>query len=213
MEEHAAEDIKHIPLTTVRLPAARSLPLGLADGGHAALRRGEPSCRKSGARSRSGRGGSAGGQRARRLRRRTPHWRCAQQPAHCRVAARAGGWSVRVLVVRVACRLELGEKFILASRGGKPTPLPPSRPSPLSLPAPPAPAPAPSLPSAASASPLPRVATAAAVGSLIVLTAMWARLLCVERERVVASGSRSYASVRIRGICRARRKPALPQVL
>ena len=30
MEEHAAEDIKHIPLTTVRLPAARSLPLGLA---------------------------------------------------------------------------------------------------------------------------------------------------------------------------------------
>ena len=122
MEEHAAEDIKHIPPTTVRLPAARSLPLGLADGGHAALRRGEPSCRKSGARSRSGRGGSAGGQRARRLRRRTPHWRCAQQPAHCRVAARAGGWSVRVLVVRVACRLELGEKFILASRGGKRTP-------------------------------------------------------------------------------------------
>ena len=119
MEEHAAEDIKHIPPTTVRLPAARSLPLGLADGGHAALRRGEASCRKSGARSRSGRGGSAGGQRARRLRRRTPHWRCAQQPAHCRVAARAGGWSVRVLVVRVACRLELGEKFILASRGGK----------------------------------------------------------------------------------------------
>ena len=118
-EEHAAEDIKHIPPTKVRLPAARSLPLGLADGGHAALRRGEPSCRKSGARSRSGRGGSAGGQRARRLRRRTPHWRCAQQPAHCRVAARAGGWSVRVLVVRVACRLELGEKFILASRGGK----------------------------------------------------------------------------------------------
>ena len=38
MEEHAAEDIKHIPPTTVRLPAARSLPLGLADGGHAALR-------------------------------------------------------------------------------------------------------------------------------------------------------------------------------
>ena len=38
MEEHAAEDIKHIPTTTVRLPAARSLPLGLADGGHAALR-------------------------------------------------------------------------------------------------------------------------------------------------------------------------------
>ena len=115
MEEHAAEDIKHIPPTTVRLPAARSLPLGLADGGHAALRRGEPSCRKSGARSRSGRGGSAGGQRARRLRRRTPHWRCAQQPAHCRVAARAGGWSVRVLVVRVACRLKLGEKFMLVS--------------------------------------------------------------------------------------------------
>ena len=43
MEEHAAEDMKHIPPTTVRLPAARSLPLGLADGGHAALRRGEPS--------------------------------------------------------------------------------------------------------------------------------------------------------------------------
>ena len=42
-EEHAAEDIKHIPPTTVRLPAARSLPLGLADGGHAALRRGAPS--------------------------------------------------------------------------------------------------------------------------------------------------------------------------
>ena len=38
MEEHAAEDIKHIPPTTVRLPAARSLPLGLADGGHAVLR-------------------------------------------------------------------------------------------------------------------------------------------------------------------------------
>ena len=72
MEEHAAEDIKHIPPTTVRLPAARSLPLGLADGGHAALRRGEPSCRKSGARSRSGaaearaasaRAGSGGGHR------------------------------------------------------------------------------------------------------------------------------------------------------
>ena len=38
MEEHAAEDIKHFGPTTVRLPAARSLPLGLADGGHAALR-------------------------------------------------------------------------------------------------------------------------------------------------------------------------------
>ena len=38
MEEHAAEDIKHIPPTTVRPPAARSLPLGLADGGHAVLR-------------------------------------------------------------------------------------------------------------------------------------------------------------------------------
>ena len=38
MEEHAAEDIKHFRPTTVRLPAARSLPLGLADGGHAALR-------------------------------------------------------------------------------------------------------------------------------------------------------------------------------
>ena len=37
MEEHTAEDIKHIPPTTVP-PAARSLPLGLADGGHAALR-------------------------------------------------------------------------------------------------------------------------------------------------------------------------------
>ena len=36
--EHAAEDIKHIPPTTVRPPAARSLPLGLADGGHAVLR-------------------------------------------------------------------------------------------------------------------------------------------------------------------------------
>ena len=31
MEEHAAEDIKHFRPTTVRLPAARSLPLGLAD--------------------------------------------------------------------------------------------------------------------------------------------------------------------------------------
>ena len=38
MEEHAAEDIKHFRPTTVRLPAARSVPLGLADGGHAALR-------------------------------------------------------------------------------------------------------------------------------------------------------------------------------
>ena len=38
MEEHAAEDIKHFRPTTVRLPAARSLPLGLADGGHAVLR-------------------------------------------------------------------------------------------------------------------------------------------------------------------------------
>ena len=38
MEEHAAEDINHIPPTTVRPPAARSLPLGLADGGHAVLR-------------------------------------------------------------------------------------------------------------------------------------------------------------------------------
>ena len=33
MEEHAAEDIKHFRPTTVRLPAARSLPLGLAYGG------------------------------------------------------------------------------------------------------------------------------------------------------------------------------------
>ena len=32
MEEHAAEDIKHFRPTTVRLPAARYLPLGLADG-------------------------------------------------------------------------------------------------------------------------------------------------------------------------------------
>ena len=38
MEEHAAEDIKHIPPPTVRPPAALSLLLGLADGGHAVLR-------------------------------------------------------------------------------------------------------------------------------------------------------------------------------
>jgi len=119
MEEHAAEDIKHFRPTTVRLlppdlcPSA-SLTGAMPRSGEAS-RAAEKAARGADRAAAEARAASA----RRRLRRRTPHWGCAQQPAHCRVAARAGGWSVRVLVVRVACRLELGEKFILASRGGK----------------------------------------------------------------------------------------------